>query len=692
MIEKQYCIAVRKRKDNDRFFDSEDFKFTQIRIRNAHRYWFADPFIFEKNGMAYLFYEAYDLVKQRGFIGYSVINDKFEATKPRIIIKGEHKSFPYIFEKNDDIYIMPESCCERKICLYKAVSFPDTWVMDKDIILNIFATDSIMISYDNVNSILTSEQYLFPKKEHVVSCWVKNRLMQLDDSFNVLEEENNGLVVSEGEEGIRNAGALFSYDGIQYRAGQNCKNGAYGKGIKFFKIITTKPYLEELKYEIDCDEMQEHILWTEKKEKMIGTHTYNSSDNYEVIDISYIAQISPWVFAERCFYRFAKKIYREMKKIVLCANKIQFIINKKLLYHNEEIYKSIVSNDAPWVFVSYIADPFYHQNNPEYMDIHQNKRETLAMADVFNRLGFNVIFMLYTSTLPIPNIEFKFIFGHDPNVSRAKKKSPNAKIIYYAVSTYYSYRNEKIKAMTKAFNNRFNVNIPEIRLLEPSETLDNSDYILLIGSDKTIETYPKHLRKKITKIHESTQNYQYLRFIDAKMSKEILYFASSGNILKGCQCIIDFFSKHPEYELHWVGPIEDDIYNVIKDVLTDNIHVYGFLNINSDIMLGIMERCDFIIYPSGVEGVPGSVLNAMKSGLIPIVTPYASFDGIDDLGYLMNDSTVEEIDKAMIWADNLSKDEVLKMKKSCQRFVLEHYNLERFSTEFEEYFKNIINI
>ena len=120
------------------------------------------------------------------------------------------------------------------------------------------------------------------------------------------------------------------------------------------------------------------------------------------------------------------------------------------------------------------------------------------------------------------------------------------------------------------------------------------------------------------------------------------------------------------------------------------IRVYGFLDMNSDLLLGIMEKCDFIVYPSGVEGVPGSVLNAMKSGLIPLVTPWASFDDVDKLGFVMKDATVEGISDAVTWALSLSADEITRRKRKCSEFIDRTYTLERFSAEFDTYMRNVL--
>lgn len=108
-----YSLAIRKRLNEvDHFWEHDDYTFAEVSIDDCGKYWFADPFVYEKDGVTYLFYEAFDLVQQKGLIGYSVFNQLTgEGSAPTIIIDEPfHLSFPNIFEYAGDIYIMPESC------------------------------------------------------------------------------------------------------------------------------------------------------------------------------------------------------------------------------------------------------------------------------------------------------------------------------------------------------------------------------------------------------------------------------------------------------------------------------------------------------------------------------------------------------------------------------------------------------
>lgn len=292
--EKMYSIAIRKRKDtNDFFWNHDDYLFEELKIDCKNRYWLADPFLFEKNGLVYVFYEAFDLIRRKGEIGYSIIDGSGKKLPIHIILdEPYHLSFPYLFEYGGDILMMPESCGDNSIKLFKAISFPDKWEEHEVILHDIFACDTI-IAQDkhNIKYLLASVMYRDETPNgNYISCWVKNIRFKLNQELKV---DGDGLLVAEGDRGIRNAGKTFMHEGKLFRVGQNCPNKLYGKGLVLFEVESLEPYKEKLLWIKDCEDFDNHIQKMEKY-GIIGVHTYNFSDSFEIIDFS---QIRDWKWA-----------------------------------------------------------------------------------------------------------------------------------------------------------------------------------------------------------------------------------------------------------------------------------------------------------------------------------------------------------------------------------------------------------
>lgn len=302
---KVYKVALRKRKDSqDFFYKLKDYKFAVLDFNVSNRYWMADPFLYERDGITYLFYEMYDYFRGRGVLAYSIINDDFSVSKPKIIINEKfHLSFPNIFDYNEEIYLIPESCGDGSILLYKATSFPDKWEKIGSLVQSINACDSILL-HENDKVLLHTCVMSKKITEHIVSCFVKNLLFTVEIP-NSAGKEFGELVATEcgmGDYGLRNAGACFFDDGKIYRVGQDCRNAKYGQGLCFFSIESVKPYKEELEKTVSLSDIAFHITNC-KKNIFCGFHTYNMTSKYEVIDIALQEKLPT-------YYKFVHFIYR----------------------------------------------------------------------------------------------------------------------------------------------------------------------------------------------------------------------------------------------------------------------------------------------------------------------------------------------------------------------------------------------
>jgi len=88
----------------------------------------ADPFMVFKNGKYFMFFEVLNRETDQGDIGYAESTDGMHWKYKKIIIDEKfHLSYPYIFEWNDDYYLIPETYQDLSVRLYKAVLFPDKW-------------------------------------------------------------------------------------------------------------------------------------------------------------------------------------------------------------------------------------------------------------------------------------------------------------------------------------------------------------------------------------------------------------------------------------------------------------------------------------------------------------------------------------------------------------------------------------
>lgn len=368
------------------------------------------------------------------------------------------------------------------------------------------------------------------------------------------------------------------------------------------------------------------------------------------------------------------------------------IIYNRYHAYKEATYQLKNNNSDEWVYICYIAQVFYHLDDRQYLDKHQNKREAIIIANTFHKLGYNVYLQEFSSNKKIPNLNFSVIFGIEPNFCKACEKFPQAKKIYYATGAYFEHQNKQIHDMTNYINRTYNSNLSYKRTVKPHKSIEIADSILQIGSNFTISTYPKQYQSKISLIHQSNQITSSPSVKKYAKENEYFYMGSGGNALKGLVLLIEYFNLHPELHLNIVGPIENAFYKALKNKISNNIKIWGFLNVNSSQFSQIIEKCNFIVYPSGSEGgIPGAVINSMKKGLIPIVTPWAAFNEINKYGFLLEKWDVESIDKGIRWSQSLSIETIERLSKDCQTYVSQNYTIENFEKEFSQYIQTILN-
>ncbi|MGN0572522.1 MAG: hypothetical protein ACI4IX_01155 [Acutalibacteraceae bacterium] len=236
-------------------------------IKNNIRYWAADPFPFKYNGELYIFAELYDYVDCRGGIGYCKWNGKSFGKWKKVISESYHLSYPFIFEKDNEVFIMPESGADGSVYLYRAVEFPDKWAKDKVLREGVVYGDTTPFEYKGHGYALSYD--------------VKNRdeynLVLLDLADESFDKALNGLSDPELR---RPAGKTFCFDNKHIRPAQCCEN-SYGEGLAFYEFeLSNGNYSEIMLQRINPQE----LIYSDKI-LLDGMHTYNSTEGIEVIDI-----------------------------------------------------------------------------------------------------------------------------------------------------------------------------------------------------------------------------------------------------------------------------------------------------------------------------------------------------------------------------------------------------------------------
>ncbi|MBR0092036.1 MAG: hypothetical protein IJP92_10090 [Lachnospiraceae bacterium] len=234
--------------------------------------WVADPFLVEFKGEVLLFAEIFlHLSRRNGVIGYCKYTGNGFGDWKVTMDRHWHLSYPFVFVKNDHLYMIPESYQLNEVNLYRLNAFPNHWEKVKSYILNVEYCDSTVFTYkDGKTYMLTFERGKIPP-------------FGIEYIYDITDTGvANRRIVSDRLEGARCAGRVFK-DGERYiRVGQNSSE-KYGGGLIFYEIDAVCPeYVEHEIYRIDPGNIN-----TDKNKEYTGIHTYNQLNDMEVIDLKY---------------------------------------------------------------------------------------------------------------------------------------------------------------------------------------------------------------------------------------------------------------------------------------------------------------------------------------------------------------------------------------------------------------------
>lgn len=237
-------------------YESNQFSFDQIqdqRIvlkRDIDSLWFkwkpllvqADPFLFVRNNIIYLFYEKlYSGNFEKGCIAMVSTKDYVNWTEPVTVLSSSfHLSFPFVFEDNGTVYMIPESNEADAVCLYQAnddlteftlvrklVEQPRT----KDICFNY--CDSHILKKDGVYYLFTSVSYR----------WKYDlELYYTDDLLKGEFQKHPMSPICQGNEFGRCGGSVIHLDDNYYRITQDC-HARYGENVSVMRIDDISPFV-----------------------------------------------------------------------------------------------------------------------------------------------------------------------------------------------------------------------------------------------------------------------------------------------------------------------------------------------------------------------------------------------------------------------------------------------------------------
>jgi hypothetical protein len=230
------------------------------------RRYYADPFPFYREGRHFIFVEEVPFATGRGCISVATVGADGSIAPPRPIIEeSHHLSFPFVFEHDGCIWMIPESGDANRIDLYRAEDFPDRWTRVGPLIDGLAGYDATLFRHQGCFWLFLS------LRQWKSTTWDNLSLFhgaQLAGPW--LPHPDNPVVLD--AMWSRPAGALFRHDGEIVRPTQDCSQ-IYGGAIALCRldVLTGDRFAQTPIGRIKCE--------------TLGCHTYNRAAGLEVLDV-----------------------------------------------------------------------------------------------------------------------------------------------------------------------------------------------------------------------------------------------------------------------------------------------------------------------------------------------------------------------------------------------------------------------
>ncbi len=343
-------------------------------------------------------------------------------------------------------------------------------------------------------------------------------------------------------------------------------------------------------------------------------------------------------------------------------------------------YKRYARSTSKLALLSYLPEFVIDQAEGRATYQFSNVGLARTLPKVLNQLGYEVDIVSWEDQTFTPTRSYDLFIGHGAKNFELLLKSlqPKPTIIYFSTGSYWRFHNHQQDQRLLSFKSRHAMALPRYRYIDVPEEDANrhADAIVCLGNEGTHQTYkdfPRVYNLPIATYLDS----KFIPAINKQRQSNFLFFSGGGNIHKGLDLLLDAFGGASQH-LYICTLLDPAFEKYYQDALyhSENIHYKGLVSQRSAEFYEIVNQCGFTILPSCSEGSPGSVVDTMQYGLIPIVTKEAHID-VGDFGMVLPDSTVEDLVKSlseaakMTWAEFLTRSEL--SQQAAKSYSVENF-------------------
>jgi hypothetical protein len=237
-------------------------------VPEKDRYW-GDPFVLQRGQNYHVFVEEKIYATGRGRIACLTLDADGGLLSHQVALERDyHLSYPFLFEQDGEIFMIPETAERRTVELYRCVQFPEQWEFVSTLLQGIYAVDATLLPHGG-------RYWLFANvREAGGSSLNALSLFSAESPFSDTWSPHPRNPIVQDIRSARPAGRIFMQDGRLIRPSQDSSR-RYGYGLRFNRITKLSAQ--------DYEETPE-ARFEPQGGKVLATHTFNQAGDLTVID------------------------------------------------------------------------------------------------------------------------------------------------------------------------------------------------------------------------------------------------------------------------------------------------------------------------------------------------------------------------------------------------------------------------
>jgi hypothetical protein len=199
-------------------------------LPDGPRSFYADPFAVSHGGAVTLFVEEFDYRRGKGVISAVAFGPEGPVGQPHTVLDLDtHLSYPFVFEAEGQVWMIPESCGTGTIDLYRATRFPGGWVHERVLVAGVVASDATLLRHGGRWWLFATVRDGGGSYSDTLHLWYA-----ADFRGPWIAHPRNPVLIDIAS--ARPAGPIVARDGALIRPVQDCRGG-YGAALSLARIL-----------------------------------------------------------------------------------------------------------------------------------------------------------------------------------------------------------------------------------------------------------------------------------------------------------------------------------------------------------------------------------------------------------------------------------------------------------------------